>query len=455
MSFGEWFNNLMINFSYNPMYICPPWTIFCKSFGMSITNNEIIYSAIYSVVLFALGLLFYVKRRAENTNKFFAYKAIGSFLKYYISLVASLAFGAVFLALSNKNIAVGYVGYILILFIVYAMLQAIFDKDMRGMFSHMKKFVVLALIWGALLLPSNLGLWEKVNFERSFTDAVRVNDLTWRSDENKAAASKLYNESDSEYTYSDTARTISFVSNPDNPFFTIERVKYCKSFDALNEYEKCVYSSEEYLQYLENALSRKFSDASIRVANDSDYISQEDNPSRRDILTNELIPLLKEEISKYDYETCVKSGQFAEINLYGAETYTIPVYLCYEKSVGVIKDKMCMTNIDWKDGSALRVIKEEDGSSFVVFATNDKDEAETILDSSIGYLSGGFYHLTINIEDSSGSYNIYTSYDKLSEKAKKLINPQGLDWDNLPKTEEYSEEYSTDKPAAEEITEIS
>jgi hypothetical protein len=39
----------------------------------------------------------------------------------------------------------------------------------------------------------------------------------------------------------------------------------------------------------------------------------------------------------------------------------------------------------------------------------------------------------------------------LSEKAKKLINPQGLDWDNLPKTEEYS----TDKPAAEEITEIS
>lgn len=453
VSFTAWFDNLSIKFSYEAAYIFPPSLLFYRVYGVeSISAANYIYSAAYAVFFLGLGLWAYVKRRGENTNKFFAYKGVGVFLKYFVSLVGSLFFGALFLDLSNKSIIVGYIGYILILFVIYVLLQAIFEKDMRGMFSNMKHFAVFAVIWAVVLIPLNMGVLENIEPDRHRSSAIAVDYgniyMVFHDKENIDAAFELY-ESAEKYNDNQSLsyRSVTFTSNPDNPLFKLERTKYVYSYDKVKEYEKTVFDSEEYKNMLLEELDRESSWSYINLSGNSYYVNTDsavEDYGAREITAEDfdkLKEILKSDIVKYDYDSCKESGCYATIQLIGANRaygyrarIAVPVYLCYEETVRFMKEDMKICSVDYDLEKVTAYVKGRGGDEYCIFATNDPEEIEALFDCSAGY-GAGFFPMYIEIHYGSGVELIDISYENLSEEVKKMINPEGAEYEDIPELE--------------------
>ncbi len=455
VSCEEWFNNLSITFNYELAYIFPPALLFYRGLNAesSISAAIYIYSAVYAVFFLALGLWAYVKRRGENTNKFFAYKGVGIFLKYFVSLVGSMFFGSLFLGLSRGNIAVGYIGYMLILFIVYVMLQAIFEKDMRGMFSNMKHFAVFAVIWAIVLIPLNMGVLENIEPMRSGCNAIRVQygvrDEILRDSGNVDAAFELYGSAERKNDDGERYRTVTFTFNPGNPVFKIERTKYVYSYDEMRQYEKAVFNSEEYKSMLLEALDKESSYAYIELSQRSYHVIDDREAADYDYdyesgaITkgnfNSLKEILKSDIAKYDYDTCTESGCFANICLrystpdsFG-NTY-VPVYLCYEETVRFMKENMGIRSESFSREGTTVYVKIDD---YCIFETEDPEEIEALFDCSAISGYGCFFPMRIEVSyNSTGeSISVSTSYENLSEEVRKMINPEGAEYEDIPKLE--------------------
>lgn len=460
VSFEAWFENLLIMFSYEPVYIFPPAMLFYGDAQRTLSTACYIYTAAYGIIFFALGLWAYVKRRSENTNKFFAYRGVGVFLKYYVSLVGSTFFGALFLGLSNNNAVIGYIGYILILFVTYAMLQAIFEKDMRSMFSNMKQFAIFAVIWALVLIPLNEGVLEELGPKRENIKAMEVsyglNEVILREEGNLDAAFELYENAEKIVPKEGNYKVASFITNPDNPVFTIERTRYVSEYRQIYDYENKVFNSEEYKNMLLEALDGDYENAWIDLAFvDYGVMSlKEDTESARyvgefDLRAEDFDALrekLKGEIVKYDYETCVKSGCFASITISKSkrENYSttyIPVYLCFEETVRFMKEdlKISPSGADVESIAVYvysdKIDENGDYERCRIFETSDPEEIDTIL--SCSSCSFGFAQNEIRIEarirNQWGSHaeSTSTNYIMLSEKAKKLINPEGKAYEEL------------------------
>ena len=146
----EWFITYNLNIVYNPFKIFPPAMslVFLRN---EVMTSDIVYAIIFSIAITLIGLVLYIYRKSENTNKFFAYKCIGTILKYYITTIVTLGFGLVFIAASNNNVIITFIGYILVSFIVYAVIQAVFDMNFRQMFKNLKSYALYAVIFIAII----------------------------------------------------------------------------------------------------------------------------------------------------------------------------------------------------------------------------------------------------------------------------------------------------------------
>lgn len=445
LSFDMWSQNLSVIFHINPLRVLPEAPFFWSLLGKSVSAGDYVYSIVWTVIFFALGLFASVKRRSENTNKFFPFRRMGTFLKYYVSLVGSLAFGAAFLAFSNGSLVAGYIGYILILFILYAVMQAIFEKDMHKMFANMKHFTVFAALWAVVLVPFNLGLFDKIEPSREWCGSVEIDGITWRSEENIDAAFELY-EAERGVRYEEGhTDDKTLTTHADNPFVSVERRMRLLSREACERYEAKVYGSEEYKNKLIARLDGKdFTEANIRCRNYRMSWLKNVKPERgtgdfiSDDIFDELCGALMSDIALYSYGECSDSGVYAMLYVYGDEEHEItdvPIYRCYEGAVKVLNEKLHLA-ADTREvvkaevySSAYYTSRDEYVTENLIFATEDQDEIAMLLDCLGGNNYDGltvYVRLSHEVEGENVTTcwtdDIEVSYNTLSKPVREKLN---------------------------------
>ncbi len=333
----SFFENISINFNYNVVYIFPPvLPALDDLYGISkMVTGDIIYTAVYSVVFFVLGLIFYKFRKNEHTSNFFAYKWIGIFFKYYATLLASLLFGALFFDISN-NVFTAYIGYILIGFIVFIVLQAIFEKNFKSMFSNIKYFAIyMAIICIAVYYP--ITNREEISKKMPNPENIKTLEVNMSLDnlelsdpQNIAAALSLY---ESATQNQDTDKHFCWVSVEikNNPLFSVHHSpNNWAAKEQINLFLERVYDTREYqdqkAKAIDNVTNIDFVQKIMTIYNDERVLSQK---------SRELLKIYKKDFINYSYSDIKDSGLYASIATDNGEFF---VYNCYLDTVEYLKN---------------------------------------------------------------------------------------------------------------------
>ncbi len=382
-NFEAWFETYTLNFDFDPRYIFPP----CVIYRSELTTGVLIYDICYFLVFTALGCVAAVKRATESTNKFFAFKFINTFLKYYIALFASLGFGLVFASISNNNIFLSLLGYILFGFLAFSILQAIFEKNIRAMFANLKGFTVFAVILVAVMFIPTSGVLDLDNRLPASPSQVKVDsigfisELTFKDPENIKAALKLA-EVGKDKTLeikrenNSSAFDTTYVSMSFGNSLVSRRFRYTPT-SAVQEFVASVYDSDECKEHLK----------SIIKTGTVSYIEKNNLASSsnftKDMLTQsreELKKLLIEEMDTASYEDIMNSYVYAYVSFHlpvgdgkGIRQHDIPVYSCYEKSIALIADTFL-------PAPSLSELTVRNNSTSEEITVTDKDALKYIFD---------------------------------------------------------------------------
>lgn len=139
-------------FSRELDFIFPFWKIAVQEDASSaLTAGMTAYLIISSIVMLVISALVYSKRKSENSNKFFAFNTVNKFLKYYITIVLSLGVGALTGMAAYGSFGISYVMYIVSAIIIFAVLQAIFDKNIKNMFANKLSLGAVLLVITAVV----------------------------------------------------------------------------------------------------------------------------------------------------------------------------------------------------------------------------------------------------------------------------------------------------------------
>lgn len=144
--------NIETLFSRELDFIFPFWKVaMTEDASSALTLGFSAYLVISSIVMLILSVLVYTKRKSENSNKFFAFNAVNKFLKYYITIVLALGVGGLTGAAAGGSFGISYIMYILSAVIIFAVLQAIFDKNIKNMFANKLSLGAVLLIITAVV----------------------------------------------------------------------------------------------------------------------------------------------------------------------------------------------------------------------------------------------------------------------------------------------------------------
>ena len=360
-----WISKFDIYFNYALEYIFPPLMLIIWRLDGSVrTIGADIYAALYATAFFAVGLFCYKARKSENTKNFFAFKKVGSFLKYYVSLVGSLVFGTIFFVAGDANVLIGYVGYILMLFILFSAMQAIFDKNMRGMFKNMKRFAVFALIWAAALIIPMSGVISDYVPKAKSVSSIEVYDNGLDIDvKERGSIDKIMALAEKEESEQPADQYLYPSLMFKNPLF-YGRVSLQMTEEEYEDLEEVIFNSSDYKDRVKKILASNYETAQIEkcftiisaekgesALPESTVSGAYESYERYGIPTEQyekFREILAEEIDKYDYKTARSSGAFAElsqstaykdarrVDYYSYEN--IIIYNCYEKSVEYLEE---------------------------------------------------------------------------------------------------------------------
>lgn len=471
MASEAWFDKFSIFFNYNANYIFPPVMLvkdafYPSDYAVLRGAAEYVYEFIYAAAFFTAGLLCYRARKSENTKNFFAFKSVGVFLKYYVSLVGSLAFGTIFYAAGGDSVFVGYLGYILMLFIMFSAMQAIFDKNMRGMFRNIKNFAIFAAVWAAVLIIPMSGAISGYIPSDGWVKSIEMNinniELEMKERDSIAQVMKLVRAEPDERTLAqqELMHYDALTLNLGCPLFYANGV--CKTTDEeYRQLEKLVFDSKEFKDEVKNILSSEFNGAEVDKCFVELGVSMPGSPAAeytemegefesycRYTLSSdkyrELCGILSEEIDNYDYDTARASGAYATIsqgtehdNERGHYYYrwnTITVYNCYEKTVKYLEENIGIDIFTapgaehhgkFYEVQSIKISENYKGGVPVFFETTNPEEIEIILKSMVYSTSGDRYlDARVDVIDESGSERTFVrsfAYDDLSDEAKAII----------------------------------
>lgn len=134
-------------FSRELDFIFPIWKVAtAEDAANALTVGFTAYLVIASIVMLIISALVYSKRKSENSNKFFAFNAVNKFLKFYITIVLALGVGGLTGQAASGNFGMAYAMYIVAAIIIFAVLQAIFDKNIKNMFANKLSLGAVLLI---------------------------------------------------------------------------------------------------------------------------------------------------------------------------------------------------------------------------------------------------------------------------------------------------------------------
>lgn len=259
--------NIETLFSRELDFIFPFWKVaMTEDASSALTAGMTAYLIISSIVMLVISALVYSKRKSENSNKFFAFNAVNKFLKYYITIVLALGIGALTGTAAGGNFGISYIMYILSAIIIFAVLQAFFDKNIKNMFANKLSLGAVLLIITAVVCVFKfdvLKLNERVpdaNETKSIDITIPLRYDDYVSDGKNEFTDKkiiekailLMKNSEPAYnrgwTTDDGLSAVTFVTDKYKKLGISRRVLVKKA--DFDEFSKALFASEEFKNQL-------------------------------------------------------------------------------------------------------------------------------------------------------------------------------------------------------------
>lgn len=423
----QWFVTYMFNFNYDVYKFFPP--SMCLEFLRGNVSSGIVIYAIFYALVFALsGLVLYIYRKSEHTNKFFSYKVVGNVLKYYITAIITLGFGMVFITASGNNTITTYIGYILVSFIIFSVSQAVIDMNFKNMFKNIKGYAVFCVIFLAVVTIPMLDVFgldakipdresiEKIEITRiatvyrrgSFTNTL----IPLEERENIDAVYDFMKnsipytiEADKSRTYPKDSEAMTIRIN-DGGFFDVKRhLRYTKSSDR-DELLAKLYESNEYRKEL-SINTENMTWMSVSKGNITKHSTEMKAGE-----TKKLIEAFNRDVLNTSYEDVKNSYTYARVYIDStSESKRIYrqdemlVLSCYEETIKVIDE---ILNLDDHINATVKAVLPGTGKMIT-----DKDQiAELIKRGESSGEEVRLYH------DDIGYTSVFIDIDSLPSFAK-------------------------------------
>lgn len=436
-----WFTRLSIRFYYEAAYIFPP-LLLADSYGAAASVFNYVYTVIYTLVFMFLGLVLYKFRKSENTGKFFAYGAISVFLKYYTTFFAAMLAGAFMAEMSNNNPALTFFGYILGAFLCFIIVQAVFERNFKAMFSNMKRLAVYAVIICAVLAAPTVapGL-----FEGNVPSADKVKEISvsannyngyyasynFKDKKNIASALKLLTYKDEE----DAAADADITVDPNNKLFSwtysangqISKKHY-------DEYMKNIYDTDEYKNLMLEKIKDDFSEYGwIEISKHSTTGIDKQAGSVRLNNIKAVTESLRKDYVNHSYSDIYGKSVFCVIRYNGV---TFNVYDNYTDTVALVKEyfgdeitvkrenavrvELSMYEGDICNIKGVEIPSTSDGGMRVVYETSDQNQISDIFESS--FCGEKSDRVSVSVTYSDGTKNGFSAdYESLPSYVKNTI----------------------------------
>ena len=423
----QWFVTYMFNFNYDVYKFFPPSMCFEFLRG-NVSAGIVIYAIFYALVFALSGLVLYIYRKSEHTNKFFAYKVVGNVLKYYITAIITLGFGMVFITASGNNTITTYIGYILISFIIFSVSQAVFDMNFRNMFKNLKGYALFCVIFLAVVTIPMLDVFgldakipdradiEKVEITKrstvyrrgSFTNTL----VPLEESENIDAVYDFMTktvpytiETEKNRTYPKDSEDITIRIN-DGGFFDVKRhLRYTKASDR-DELLSKLYESDEYRKELsintENMTWMSVSKGNI--ATHSNEMKTGENQKIIDAFNRDVLNTSYEDVkNSYTYARIYIDSTSESKRIYRQDEML--VLSCYEETVKVVDE---ILNLDDHINATVKAVLPGTGK----IITDKNEIAELIKRGESSGEEVRLYH------DDIGYTSLFIDIDALPSFAK-------------------------------------
>lgn len=260
--------NIETLFSRELDFIFPFWKVAVQEDASSaLTVGMTAYLIISSIVMLVISALVYSKRKSENSNKFFAFNAVNKFLKYYITIVLALGIGSLTGAAAYGSFGISYVMYIVSAIIIFAVLQAIFDKNIKNMFANKLSLGAVLLVITAIVCMFKFDVLKLNDRIPDAADTKSIGITLPLRYENYVSADGSYNFTDKKtiekaillmknsepaynrgWTTDDNSYSVTFITDKYKKL-GISRRALVKKTD-LEEFSKAVFETAEFKKQL-------------------------------------------------------------------------------------------------------------------------------------------------------------------------------------------------------------
>lgn len=367
MGFVEGFTNtfeFMPHLFEKPQYLFPPMELLSNiSFDFKdifLTRFEInvwlcVYTLVVSLAFLIVSVLIYRKRKTENTNKFVAFNFLKAFLKYYITACISVGVSILFFMITKASVFGAIIGLVIGSFIVFNVLEAIFEKSVKSMFKNIKGFLVTTVVLCVLVIacsslmskydkqfPTNV---KSIEFTQLPTHLHEVNDVVLKDADNVKYAVEFLNKTAVKKDDENSYRNYITVTCDKYKFWGFKRHFYNATDAEIADFTSKIYDSKEYKESLTN-----FGDGEVNYMNFNDekakyanqlvgYYGPDKNQKDGDERCFKVINALKNDIMKYSYDETKNSDTEFKISFsIDGKSFYMDVKECYKETIKALKE---------------------------------------------------------------------------------------------------------------------
>ena len=453
MGFVEGFTNtfeFMPPLFEKPQYLFPPMELLSNiSFDFNdifLTRFKIdvwlcVYTLVISLVFLTASVLIYRKRKTENTNKFVAFNFLKLFLKYYITSCVAVGVSIIFYMITDASVFGAIIGLVIGSFIVFNVLEAIFEKSVKSMFKNIKGFLVTTVILcvAVFVCSSAIKKYDKqfptnvktIEFTQFPTHLHEVNDVVLKDANNVKHATEFLNyiakKEDVEHSY----RNYITVTCDKYKFWGFKRHFYNATNEEIADFISKIYDSKEYKENLVNfgdgdINHLHFNDEKAKYANMLiGYSGYDEKQKDGDERCFKVINALKNDIVKYSYEETKNSDTEFKISFgVDGKSFYMDVKECYKETLDALSENGFLMGENESIVKMAFVNYETDGEEF---DANYGVEDDLILKEMLNQPSRSQHwdekRILVRFYYPSGicAYSMEYMFDNLPENAKKYI----------------------------------
>lgn len=266
-TFSTYMSTYNVNLTF-PLadYIYPVWITFTKN-GLAkyFTLKLAIYLIIMPIILVVVSAIIYSKRKSENTNKFFAFDFVNRLLKYYITICLGIGFGTLIRSsINSSSIIINFVVHTVAIVVIFSILQAIFDKNIKNMFANKKMMLILVICVLVFVTVMEIDVF---NIDKMIPDAEKTDEIyidmpvisrnhhfyssdefTFSDKKNIEGAIKLLKtgkSSKDRYPSRDEGVVVLNLSTPKYQKWGVER-KFMVTNDEFDKFLELIFDTKEY-----------------------------------------------------------------------------------------------------------------------------------------------------------------------------------------------------------------